>query len=574
TLTERFLTLFGGFTNPTGGYSNAAARFALLYLLGEDWSRSGFDASTMRYSRMIILWGANVLEARLGSEIPARLMEAKKRGATIVVIDPRRSVTAARAGTWWVPVMPGTDSALMLAILHVLFSEGLADRDCMERLGSGFGFLEEYAMECTPEWAESICGVPAAEISRLARAWAAAKPAMLLPGYSIQRTFAGEDTYRLSAALQLATGNFGIRGGSTGSLNNRLPVPRIGRIGVPDGTGAVIREVPSSRWADLVLEGSAGGYPSDIHAIYSAGGNFLNQGADINKNRAAFEKADFIVSHDFFLTPTAKWSDVVLPAATALEKEDIGIPWLGNYLLYKPQSMAPRGQARSDYDIFRDLARRLGFGERFSEGMNAAGWVQKCIAESEIDDPEAFMRSGIYRGKEQDRVGLSDFAADPAGHPLKTPSGKVEIASEAYKRDTGCPVIPVWKAPPSNPSFPLLLVTPKSTHRTHSQGSNIERIREKAAHALEMHPDDAAKRGISEGDTVLVFNSSGKSRISVSLTRDIVAGVVCLHEGAWYDPDGDGVDQAGSANMFTSTSGTEASRASIMHAIRVEVMRH
>ncbi len=580
TLTERFFSLLGGYTGLSGNYSNAAASFILPYLFGDDWKRSGFDASTMRYSDMIILWGANVLEARLGSEIPARLMEAKKRGARIVVIDPRRSGTVKRAATWWIPCRPGTDAALMLAILNVLFAERLADSDFIESHSAGFDELESYvlglpdACACSPEWAEGICKVPAHEIRALARAWAATKPTMLLPGYSIQRVHAGEETYRLAVALQIATGNFGIRGGSTGSLNNRLPTPKVGRIGVPEPPGVTICAVPTSRWPDAVLEGRAGGYPSDIRAIYSAGGNFLNQGADIGKNRAAFEKVDFVVSQEFFMTPTARWSDVILPAATALEKEDIGIPWLGNYLLYKPQVVAPRGLARSDYDIFCGLAELLGFGAEFSEGRSAPEWVRKCIAQSEIDDPEAFMRSGIYRGREEDRVGLADFAADPERFPLRTPSGKVEIASENYRMKTGYPAIPTWRAPPSDPAYPLSLITPKSPHRTHSQGSNIARIAEKAAHALEMNPKDAAVRGIADGDCALVFNARGRSRIGVRLSPDIVPGVVCLPEGIWYEPDGDGVDLAGSANMFTSTAGTGASHACVMHAIGVEVMRY
>jgi len=384
----------------------------------------------------------------------------------------------------------------MLAMLYVLFAENLADRPFMADHSVGFDQLERYVMgldggePATPKWAASICGIPAEEIVRFARAYAAAKPAMLFPGYSIQRVHAGEDPYRLTIALQLATGNFGRRGGSTGSINSMLPAPKVGRLPMPpiSPPAAVEALLPVVRWPDAILQGRSGGYPSDIRAVYNLGSNFLNQGGDIRKNMAAFERLDFAITHEVFLTPTARYCDVVFPTTTAFEKEDIGIPWAGNYLLYKPQIVPPLGQARSDYDILSELADRLGFGPAFSEGRSAAAWIEHFIANSEIPDPLAFRETGIYLAADQERVGLADFAADPAHHPLSTPSGKVEIASERYQRETGFPAIPTWQSPPEDSRYPLRLISPKSPHFTHSQGSNIAELRRRAAHALSMHP--------------------------------------------------------------------------------------
>jgi anaerobic dimethyl sulfoxide reductase subunit A len=574
-LLGRFLNLFGGCTRLTGSYSNGAARFILPYLLGSDFSASGFDPATMQSASMIILWGANLLETRQGSEVPQRLVQAKKRGAQIVVIDPRRSATVKQAATWWMPIRPGTDAALMLAVLYVLIDENLLERPFIDAHSAGFEELEAYVLgqtgspACTPQWAQNICSVPASEITRFGRAYAAAKPAMLFPGYSIQRLYAGEETYRLTIALQLATGNFGKRGGSTGSINSFLPCPRVGNLEtlpVPNQP-----EVPTLRWPDAVLQGQAGGYPTDIHAIYNVGANFLNQGSDIRKNMAAFEKVDFAVSHSIFLTPTARYCDVVLPAATALEKEDVGLPWLGNYLLYKPQVIPPRGQARNDYDILCDLAGRLGFRQEFSEGRSASEWVQSFIKESEVPDPDEFRRSGIYLASNQERVGLADFSANPQQFPLDTPSGKVELASRAYQNATGGSAIPGWQAPPSDKRYPLQLISPKSALRTHSQGSNIAEIQKQEARCLSMHPSDAAKRGICSGKYAILFNEQGQARLPVRLSADIVPGVVCLPEGKWADLDNDGIDNGGSANMFTSTVGTAASLSAIMHGVGVEV---
>jgi anaerobic dimethyl sulfoxide reductase subunit A len=265
-LLNRFMNLFGGSTRLTSNYSNGAVMFVLPYLFGGDWVRSGYDAATMRHSRMIVLWGANVLETRMGAESDRRLIEAARRGARIVVVGPRRSYTAGRTDAWWIPCRPGTDAALMLAVLHVLITENLADRGFIDAHCAGFDRLERYVRGLeggyarTPGWAESVCGTPAEEIVRFARAYAAAKPAMLFPGYSIQRVFAGEEAFRLTVALQAATGNIGVRGGSTGAINRLLPGVRVGSLEIPPVPPQPA--LPIVRWPDAILEGRAGGYPT------------------------------------------------------------------------------------------------------------------------------------------------------------------------------------------------------------------------------------------------------------------------------------------------------------------------
>jgi anaerobic dimethyl sulfoxide reductase subunit A len=571
---NRFLNLYGGCTRLTGNYSNGAALFVLPYVLGKEWTRAGFDAGTMRHAEMIILWGANVLETRQGSETPQRLMEAKRCGKQIVVIDPRRSATVAHAAAWHLPCRPGTDAALMLAVLHVLISENLVNRPFISAHSVGFDQLERYVLgqdgepARTPAWAEPICGIAAQEITRFARAYAAARPAMIFPGYSIQRVFAGEETYRLAVALQIATGNFGQRGGSTGGMNNRLPGPRVGKLPVP--AIAAQPSLPVVHWPDAILQGRPS-YPSDIRAVYNLGSNALNQGGDIRKSMAAFAKLDFAVTHEMFMTPTARHCDVIFPTTTGFEREDIGIPWAGNYLLYRPQIMPPMGQARSDYDALCELADRLGFGEAFSEGRSAAQWVQLFIEQSDIPDADEFRRTGMYIAPDQERVGLAAFAADPQAHPLSTPSGKVEIASEAYHQATGFPAIPIYQAAPEDPRYPLRLISPKSPHYTHSQGSNIAAVRRRAAHALTVHPGDATRRSLVDGRPARVFNAQGEMRVPVRVSDDVRDGVVSLPEGIWAEMDAEGVDCAGAANMLTATDGTAPAAACIMHGVGVEV---
>ena len=568
-LTRRFLNAIGGCTVPDGNYSNNAASFALKRMFGKDYGSSGFDAATMASSRLILLWGANILEARLGSEMPARLMEAARRGVPIVSIDPRRTRTTTLTGAEWIPILPGSDSAFMYALLFVLDSEGLLDYAYIGERTQDFDEIMDHVrgkqdgVAKDPTWAAGLCGVEPSVIVGLARRWAATKPTMLLPGYSIQRTKDGEEVARLCVALQLATKNFGLPGGSTGSLNNRLPGCRIETLG--EGDGSRNRHFPVLRWADAILQVGQGVEQgaAPIRTIYSAGGNFLNQGADIAKNIRAFESLDFAVCHELFLTPTAKYCDLVLPAASPLQKEDIGLPWAGNYLLYKPSILPYEGQERADYEIFSALASRFGVEELFTEGRSGKEWIDHFIASSEISDVDAFKKTGIYFGARQDRSGCEAFAADPERCRLGTASGKVELSGGMR-----------WAAAESRSESreeEWLLISPKLAERVHSQGGDHpESI---GRNILEMNASDASNLGLSEGDWAEVTSPNGMTVAEVKPSENIRQGVACLPEGSWFIGPKAATQATGSANHLTSTEGTAESTSCIMHGIRVSIRK-
>jgi len=590
-LTTRFLSLFGGYTETYWNYSTAAAHFVTPFVLGTQ--QAGIDAGTLQFSNLIILWGANIADTRLGCEMEARIREAKGRGIDVIVIDPRRTASVRRLGTQWIPVRPGTDTALMMAVLYVLIDENLVDTAFVEKYSMGFDELGRHVLghpstgslgRCgsssriagpagedarTPHWAEEICGTPAELIFELARRYGRTHPAALIPGPSIQRTIGGEEAIRMAIALQVATGNLGRLGGSSGGLTwSRLPYPRMGMIGVPANLSQA--SVPVYRWPDAILEGTDGGYPSDIKAIYNVGGNFLVQGSDVHKNIRAFNKVEFAVCHDYFLTPTARYCDVVLPATTFLEREDIVFPDGGNYLLFSNQAVPPLPEARNDYHIFCALADRLGFLAEFSEGKSEEEWLKSFIADSEVPDYETFKRTGIYMGEDQLRVGLSDFVADPLAHPLNTSSGRVQISSAAYA-ETGYSPIPECRILPADDRYPLRLITPHPRFRIHSQYDNIPWFKERERQAVWIHPHDAAQRKIKNGQEVCVNSPEGRVRIVARVTEDIMPGVVCLPEGTWPSFEPDGTDTAGSANVLTSTVPTRPSNGSRTHSVLVEV---
>jgi anaerobic dimethyl sulfoxide reductase subunit A len=381
---------------------------------------------------------------------------------------------------------------------------------------------------------------------------------------------------RMSAVLQAATGNAGVPGGSTGgNIWGRLPGPRCGHLPAKPGAdagaagGGTPPAVPVYQWADAVLEGRAGGFPSDLRAAYNLGGNYLCQGSDVRKSQRALGGLELVVCHEQFLTTTARWSDVVLPATTFLEREDIVFPE-GNFLFYSHRAIAPVGQSRNDYDILRSLAERLGFEAAFSEGRDETAWLELFLARSEVPDPERFRRTGVYAGTEQERTAFSDFIADPLGHPLDTPSGRIELASAEYAR-TGFPAVPEFRGPAPDPQHPLALITPHARFRVNSQFSNDRELRAREPQALAMNPADAGRRGVADGAIVRVFSPQGQVRVLARITEHIMPGVVSLAAGVWPELDEHGADTAGSANLLTCTQPTLPSRGARTHSVWVEV---
>ncbi len=577
-LRSRFLNLAGGHVSESDSYSSAAIRFTEQVVLGTN--DGGVDAGTVPHAEMLVLWGANLMDCIMGCEWRARVREAKRNGVPVVVIDPRRTATAKQLGTEWLPVRPGTDSTLLLGLLHVLVTEDLVDEAFVATHATGFDQLRARVLgeggaapglpsggPTTPEWAETVCGTPTPRIVALARAWACRRPTMLVQGLAAQRTVGGEEASRLAIALQVATGNLGRLGGSSGGrVWDALPRPRTGRMPVPDAPASTTIAV--NDWARVLLEGPAGGYP-EVHAVYNVGGNYVVQGADVGLNMRALQASEFSVCHDLFLTATARQCDVVLPATHWLERDDVVDSW-ADFLLYSHKVAEPPGEARHDYDIFAEIAERMGFGEAFTEGKGEAAWLSEFLAASDVEDADEFRRTGISLCPERGRVGLEEFAADPERHPLPTPSGKVELAGAV------CAAAGLSEAPEARPQLvdrarPLRLVTPKSRVRIHSQLADLPAFRARDDRALCLNLEDAAARRISDGDAVLIDSAQGRVRCACRVTDDVMPGVVSVLAGVSPEFAADGVDEAGSANVLTCSEPTLPSRGCRLHSTWVEV---
>ena len=273
-LTKRFLNMFGGYTQKYGNYSAAAADFVTPYVFGT--SEVGIDAATLQHSKLIILWGANILDTRFGCEYPTRIREAGQNGVPIIVIDPRKTRTANLPSAKWLQIRPGTDTAMMASVLYELITNHQVDDPYLEKYCLGFDQVEKYILGTddhqpkTPEWAEQICGTPAGSIKKLADLYGRTGPTALIPGLSIQRNIGGEEAMRMAMVLQAATGNIGKMGGASGGcIWDGLSVPECGGMGAADRPENPI--VPEYCWPDAILEGKSGGYPADIKAMEPLG---------------------------------------------------------------------------------------------------------------------------------------------------------------------------------------------------------------------------------------------------------------------------------------------------------------
>jgi anaerobic dimethyl sulfoxide reductase subunit A len=294
--------------------------------------------------------------------------------------------------------------------------------------------------------------------------------------------------------------------------------------------------------------------------IYSACGDLVNQCPNVGKTVAALERLEFVVVHDHFMTPTARYADIVLPATTFWERNDVHVPWSGSghYAIFMKQAIPPMGDCRNDFDVCADLARRLGIEDYDPRGSETA-WLRSLLEGSEIDDFDRFRETGLARlPAPADPVAFAPEVRDPEHHPFSTPSGKIEIYSTTIARDPDpyglgpIPPIPTWIAPDVDEHFPLALVTPKSRARTHSTHDNQEILARADRRDVWMNPEDAAPRGIADGQVVRVFNDRGATELPVRVTDRITRGVVSIKEGAWFTPDATGVDTRGCANVLTA----------------------
>lgn len=625
---HRFFNMFGGYVKSVNAYSYAAAEVILPHVI-TDLRRATVEAPS--YSAIanhgdfvVAFGGLSVKNAQINAGGVAVhtardwLRRAAENGVEFVSVGPLRDDTPTEARAQWLPVRPNSDTALMLALAHVLETEDLADRAFLDRYTVGYDGFRPYLLgdsdgvPKTPEWAAPLCGVPSDTIHALARKMAARR-ALVAVSWSLQRSDHGEQPYWMAVVLSAMLGRIGELGaglaiGIGSEHGNGNPDPQYSWAALPRGENPVKRFIPVARIADMLL--NPGGafqyngqdliYP-DVRLVYWAGGNPFHHHQDLNRLRKAWAKPETVVVQDPFWTACARHADIALPATSALERSDIGATSLDGWAVAMKQAAEPVGEARNDFDILAGLARRLGFEERFTEGREEMAWLRHFWDISRqragklgrsLPSFEEFWDAGILRleGEAEDRAYLADFRADPEANPLPTPSGRIEIFSETIAGFgyEDVPGHPVWHEPSEwlgrsdlTSRFPLHLMSNQPKIRLHSQldpgkGSTDSKIQ--GREPARLNPSDAAARGIVDGDVIRLFNDRGACLAGAVLDDAVMPGVVQLATGAWYDPLDPGqeksLDRHGNPNVLTRDQGTSRlAQGTSAHTTLVEVER-
>jgi len=448
----------------------------------------------------------------------------------------------------------------------------------------------------TPEWAEKVCGVPAADIKKLADMYAKTKPAALKASWSPGRNAYGEQYNRMAAALQAMTGNIGMLGGCAEGVGKAWHAEGVA---YPHDEFANVwsASIKSDRWAHCVLnypnvrreeiglwprEDNTDGVIPNIRGIFWQGSDWFNQLTNINKEIQAIKKLDLVVCMDSTITPSGIWADVLFPIATHFERHDVALPWYkGHYYIHRPKVIQPLGESKTDFQVFTELAYRMGFGERYNPKANREyflnddavdeaylqeWWINRVMAHQGVEMSwEEFKQHGVYKFKlARPHVAFQDNVEK--GVPWNTPSGKIEILSTSLAQISDwtrtaygyhIPSIPKWIEPweslnsEKTKEYPFHLISPHPRWRTHSIFNNIPWLRETFEQEVTLNATDATKLGIKTGDTVEIWNGRGRVVVPAYVTERCMPGVAVLHEGAWMDLDENGVDRSGNPDFLT-----------------------
>lgn len=619
---HRFLNSIGGYVASFGSYSTGCAQSIMPHVFGVDFlsllyeHQDGWPTIHAHTDTLVMFGGINPKNAQVSMggvtehETRGWFDRFADKGMYCLNIGPQRS--DAPEGCAWMALRPASDTALMLALAHVLESEGLSDHAFLDRYTVGFDRFRPYLMgesdgqPKSPDWAAPICGVDAEDIRALARRMAGGRT-LITVAWSLQRAEHGEQPYWMSAVLAAMLGQIGLPGGGVGYGYGAIggvgkPLRGLRGMTLSQGENPVGKVIPVARIADMLrnpgqpydFNGRREPYP-DIRLIYWAGGNPFHHHQDLNALHEAWQTPETIIVNEPWWTATAKRADIVFPATTPYEREDIGRSNLDDYLFHMPQLIPPVGEARDDYDIFAGLARRMGAADAFTEGRDSADWIahlyedyRALAAESGIDIPDLDrLRDRNWmvlpiRTEGPNRTLFAPFRADPESSPLPTPSGRIEIFSDTiagFGYDD-CPGHPVWLPPrewlgAATGAAPLHLVSPQPGDKLHSQlECALADVEDARPVPLVLHPEDAAARGIAAGDLVRVFNARGAARARAAPSTDILQGVVALPTGAWLGDPGDNIDPHGNPNVLTLDIGTSRlGQGSSAHTALVEVAR-
>jgi anaerobic selenocysteine-containing dehydrogenase len=573
TMDQRFFNRLGA-SRLDRTICSAAGKVGYGYTVG---ASIGTDPEAFALARLIIVWGSN--PATSGVHLMPFIKEARHHGARLVVIDPRLTRTA-RLADWYIPIQPGTDAALALGIMHVLIRDDLLDHDFIQRSTVGFEPLKARVQAYPPERVSAITGVPVTDIEQLARDYATIRPAAIRINYGIQRHTNGGMMVRTIACLPALIGAWRQAGGGILlSTSGAFPLNTAAlrrRDLWPDGEPRLIN---MNRLGEALLTLD----DPPIKALFVYDSNPASSAPDSARVIEGLKRDDlFTVVHDQFWTDTTDYADLVLPATTQLEHYDLHVAY-GNYTIQINQpAIAPPGESVSNFNLFKRLAKAMGFSEACFDDTEF-DCIDQALA---VDHPHL---SGITRERllRDGWARLNLPPGDPPGSPrvwapfadglFPTPSGKVELYSEAMARDGYDPLpahVPLTESPQGLPElaekYPIQLVSPSAHFILNTSFGHIEPLLKKQGQPfIELNARDATARGIADGDLCRVFNDRGECFLYARVRQTVKPGVAAA-ESIWWAklaPGGKGI------NQLTSDRLTDMGRGATFYTNLVQVSK-
>jgi biotin/methionine sulfoxide reductase len=576
---HRFLNTLGGYVGSVNTYSAGTSEVLLPHVLGAGpeilRSLTSWPVLLEHTELMVCVGGVpakNMAVAPGGlteHTTEGHLATMATRGTELVLVGPDRRDLPAAVSSRWLPVRPGTDAAFLLALCHVLVTEGLHDENFLAAYCVGSDQVLDHLLgrsdgtAKSARWAAELCGIDADAITTLARRMASRRTMITLT-FSLQRA-----------------GGFGHGYGSIG--DNGHPAHTRTLPTLPQGHNPVRERIPVARIADMLLhpgaeyeyDGARRRYP-DIELVYWCGGNPFHHHQDLARLRAAWRRVPTVVVHEPYWTPAARHADIVLPATVTLERDDIGASRTDTFLTAMHAGAPPYEQAQDDYTAFSALAAVLGTEKEYTEGRSAHEWLRHLYDGWRADDAarpdfDAFWAAGHVRTPAPPPgVLLADFRRDPLAHPLATPSGRIELSSAVVASFgyADCPGHPTWLEPVEwhgsdrAGRYPLVLLANNPAARLHSQldfGDHSQGSKIAGREPVRIHPEDAARRGLQTGDLVRVRNDRGACLAGVDVDADLTRGVVQMSTGAWLSPVPDVeplLCAAGNVNVLTRDVGS------------------
>ncbi|MFC5449616.1 molybdopterin-containing oxidoreductase family protein [Paenibacillus aestuarii] len=484
----------------------------------------GIDPEDTVDAKLIIMWGINAVSTNMHQVVLAE--KARKNGAQIVVIDVHKNQTG-RWADWFIPILPGTDGALALGIMHILFAEQIVDEAFLSQYTVGHEELRQHVRQYEPAVVSAITGVPVEDIYRLARLYGQTTPSFIRIGNGPQHHDNGGMTVRTIACLPALTGQWLHHGGGAIKGNGGFLDINTAALQRPDLLAKPTREINMIQLGSALLE-----LDPPIRSLYVYNSNPAVVAPEANKVREGLQREDlFTVVHDLFLTETAMYADIVLPATSSYENTDLYKSYWHHYVQIQQPVIAPYEESKANTEVFRLLAQAMGYEEQALKDSD-----EEMIRQSLNYPRNPYLEGISLEGLQETQFAKAKITPLMAS-PLKTPSGKIELISEQMEK-LGYPPLPTYTSLIDDGDYPFLFVPAPNHNFLNSTFSNNEKhVRMEKAPKLHMNASDAAALGLASGDMARVWNARGECELIVSAGEDVLPGVV-VSQGLWADAPG------------------------------------